>query len=1108
MSKIIKNHFKIKIFSIFAIPIMFIAILSCVMLFGVQNKHKQMTASAATFDSQSFINLLYNDTTTYSSVYNLRNEYPLMAEHQGSESLLCWSFAAGKALESSLMSQVSKFYNISEIAIAYLANFYGYTEVVDESSDFVVFDRIVRNYGLIFESDVPNDLYYQMTEENVLEFSYIANKTSKNISNNLNSIYLNEEETYAKSPDSKQISIIKSFIKNYGGLFVGLDPGYIYTDPYNRYEKGNMPISLNGTGAIEFKLGHAVCLVGWDDRYNAFLALNSWGVESPSSFEEFYISYDYLVSSDYAEANHTVAGFVYSGEETIELASSSAAKFSTDILENDTPLKNVFCATENIELEFYIKNATNFDAVYYKITKGQEDVTKHFSYTYNKTNSSVEISYIADTSSFVGGDYIITFYEDIKELGTESFYVFSGTEVSYFKLENAETQAAKLSLKNSYITSDYSETYYVSSSSGNVFDLFIYLAYINKSSYSGVSLNFNYNIVIKSTINGSVETSNTSNIVVSRLSNEYGNLYCLTFDGLAEYKNSMVEIEVTIGSMYFSEITSTYNFKFIMSSLDNISDTEGYKIKYETGGWKNNPSNIEKYPNYAKDRNMTKVELYAPIADVSKTGYTFAGWFTSSSYKTQVTEITSEFSGNLTLYAKWISTQVDYFDVSLNLDSIVDYDGTTKDLRFDSSLIYGDTIKIKYTFTPCSALTYEYYAVRYYVEVNGVAHITNTIESDANMHEVLLSFGFPSIGCGHYDIKVMTAVVVAHTINFTEVKNYSFDVEKRPLEIVYDNVKSTVVYDGEPHMAVISIKGVLAEDKDTFEFTLSDSSKIQAGQYEFRIASISNNNYTIDFTAKNLLVIAKKEIDVEWSELSKEYKGAVQRPSVKAKESDLIGTDTCDITIDTEGYKDVGKYTISVKSLSNANYVLRKNNTAEFEITKANLKVMLYDITDRLQTMPENRKKIELTNDIITGVLYDDMADLNIVISCDGYTQTKSGSYKISATYNNSNYNVQIEEATYILTGYYYVTYVLPNGETYKEYVEDGQNPKGIPEDVYQVPAFSRIQYSEKLEDKGEDLYIYVTVSSYTWAFFVAGIVIILGVGYWFFSRKSRKSTA
>lgn len=69
-----------------------------------------------------------------------------------------------------------------------------------------------------------------------------------------------------------------------------------------------------------------------------------------------------------------------------------------------------------------------------------------------------------------------------------------------------------------------------------------------------------------------------------------------------------------------------------------------YAITYKLNGGKNNASNPASF--YVTTATIT---LKSP----SRTGYTFAGWYKESSFKTKVTTIVSGSTGGRTLYAKW-----------------------------------------------------------------------------------------------------------------------------------------------------------------------------------------------------------------------------------------------------------------------------------------------------------------------------------------------------------------------------------------------------------------------------------------------------------------------
>ncbi len=69
-----------------------------------------------------------------------------------------------------------------------------------------------------------------------------------------------------------------------------------------------------------------------------------------------------------------------------------------------------------------------------------------------------------------------------------------------------------------------------------------------------------------------------------------------------------------------------------------------YTITYKLNGGKNNKNNPSNY--YITTSNIT-------LKNPTRTGYTFAGWYSDSKYKTKVTTIKKGSTGNKTLYAKW-----------------------------------------------------------------------------------------------------------------------------------------------------------------------------------------------------------------------------------------------------------------------------------------------------------------------------------------------------------------------------------------------------------------------------------------------------------------------
>ena len=92
------------------------------------------------------------------------------------------------------------------------------------------------------------------------------------------------------------------------------------------------------------------------------------------------------------------------------------------------------------------------------------------------------------------------------------------------------------------------------------------------------------------------------------------------------------------------------DFKNKVMALSNKSATlyakwsQPYKVTYKLNGGKNNSSNLSKFGGTLALKNPTR------------SGYTFAGWYTDSTFKNKVTKLSSKHVKNnkVTVYAKWL----------------------------------------------------------------------------------------------------------------------------------------------------------------------------------------------------------------------------------------------------------------------------------------------------------------------------------------------------------------------------------------------------------------------------------------------------------------------
>ncbi len=189
-----------------------------------------------------------------------------------------------------------------------------------------------------------------------------------------------------------------------------------------------------------------------------------------------------------------------------------------------------------------------------------------------------------------------------------------------------------------------------------------------------------------------------------------------------------------------------------------------YKITYNMNGGKNDTGNPASYK-----VTTSTITLKNP----TRTGYTFKGWYTSSSYKTRVTKISKGSTGNRTLYAKWTSNvyTIRYNKNGATSGSMAD----TKSCRYGTSYkLRANTFKkTGYTFAGWStsasgAVTYKDKAdVKNLTSTNGAVK-TLYAKWTPNVYKInyYLNGGVNSSG-NPSDYKIVTSTITLKNPNRT-----------------------------------------------------------------------------------------------------------------------------------------------------------------------------------------------------------------------------------------------------------------------------------------------------------------------------------------------------
>ena len=1094
-----KNKFKLFSLVAFFGAVLFSGLFAIQVKPNTKNFEETVTNAVSTNVTSDVVTELSAEPTVLAESFNLRDSYPLVAENQ-TTSNYCWIYSSAKVLESSLMVQKNEHINISESAIAYLAyknKINGEASVINADGNFKTFSNTIATCGLVYESDFSNDNYFDfdLTGANANNYSYIEKLTDKSLVSSLSTVAFTENTTYSALSLEEKQQLLKKYIVKYGGLFVGIEEGVVVgnSEPY-------IYSTDQSTEAVKTPIyqKHAVCLVGWNDEYG-FLALNSWGTD----ISEFYIPFNYAYS--YTNEN-SLYGFLV-GEQKINIAETSASLFDS-YTGYDADLKNVFCYGETISLKYSIDSSLEFEQIYIDVFKGGVDVSDSFVIGYDDANSKVSLALNGAADIFVGGDYCVRFYEGSKLASTKSFFVFTGTEISYFNISTKSNGVTVLDselLQLGYLSSTNSVTYYLSPT-GNNYVLAFSLTDLNMSDRTNEALSYSIGLPYVYQVSDSgVVSEQATGVKINKNTSFFAdssNLYEMTIMGLGGYKGMMISFDIVINSNVseMSSCVSTYKVNIFVSNLLTTKTTNAYAIEYVLDGGKNSTLNVDRYPNFEAETTMTEVALYEPTKD----GQTFLGWYLDKNFTTKVTKIDKTFASDIALYAKWEkAVDVTYYTTAFEKKNILDYSGKTK-TSATNALVYGDVINLDYTFTPTEEIAkHAFYSIDFKIYLNNQLKSTTELENKTQV--ITTTFGFPNEKVGNYTVRVEVVLVISHNKTVTDSKEIKFSVAQKEITPVFSNTE--VSYDGKAHMPTVAYKtgDVYAEDASTFTIRFLHDSKTEAGSYTYDSIEINNENYKLADGSSCVLVIKQIGLKLVWDKTTTVFNGTAQAPTYKLE--GLLAGDTTNIYISAEEMINAGTYQIVVdkNSALNKNYYLAEAEDCEFVITKAPIKVIINDVTDRTETDPIYRKPIA-NNFTVEGDYYCTLEELAITLASAGLTAEENGEYAITGKCANNNYEVTFENGVYTLTGFYYVYYKLPNGETYVEIVEAGKDPKGIDDEIYKTSIFEKLIYSEPLEATGYDLHITVTVKNYTSIVVIAAVVVAFVIVYLIITRKHRRN--
>ena len=201
---------------------------------------------------------------------------------------------------------------------------------------------------------------------------------------------------------------------------------------------------------------------------------------------------------------------------------------------------------------------------------------------------------------------------------------------------------------------------------------------------------------------------------------------------------------------------------------------------------------------------------------------------------------------------------------------------------------------------------------------------TNLVENDT----CLLTVSGAQTETGTYTATVNEPTNTNYKL--PEDKTKEFIIGTDLVELHWENMSFT--YDGDEHNPTVTgtlknnnqvvCTAVLAIVKLEGQSQQECEKAINAGTYRATVTSLTNGYVpTTESTLTQEFTIAPKPVTLEWSDTTPKYNGTRQKPTAKVTDTDLVGSDTCTVTVSGE-QKNAGSYTATAVKLSNDNYKL------------------------------------------------------------------------------------------------------------------------------------------------------------------------------------------
>ncbi|MCD8013553.1 MAG: leucine-rich repeat protein [Lachnospiraceae bacterium] len=240
----------------------------------------------------------------------------------------------------------------------------------------------------------------------------------------------------------------------------------------------------------------------------------------------------------------------------------------------------------------------------------------------------------------------------------------------------------------------------------------------------------------------------------------------------------------------------------------------------------------------------------------------------------------------------------------------------------------------------------------------------------------------------------------------------TYTITPKPIEITWSGYED-LTYSGEAVnvTAAVDETGLVTREDtnevDTCTVTVTGGDETNAGTYTAE-AVLSNGNYQIADTSGSSIeyTIAKKTVTLEWSGTDERtYDGTASAVTAAVSADNLVGEDTCTVTVTDGTETDAGTYTATATELSNENYQLPAAVTTTYTIEQLEAVLSWSGMDTRTYDGTASNVQATVTN-LVTA---DETAD-ECTVTVSGGTQANAGTHTATAAaLSNNNYKLPDE---------------------------------------------------------------------------------------------------